>query len=825
MASEHNQDPAKHLPSVLPLIPLSSSPVLPGLMASLHIAPGRSVQAVESAMSKDRVIGLLVPKNELKLLPAAESEDGNSSPRVTYQLPDLNNRGVSVRILKKILMPDDSMSLLVQGLERFEVNEQIQKEPFLCASVKYFLPSSEKDVEIEALARSVIQQVKVLSSSNPYFTEEMKIAMINAPTPGTLADMVAFTLNLSGIEAQSYIETVDVRERFLKLLVYLRKEKDMADIQRKLGSEVDARVAKFQREFFLKEQLKSIKQELGIEEDDKTRDSRTLQEKIEAANLPQHARKVADEELRRLKTIPESSPEYNLTRNYIEWIADLPWNAVTKDNLDLKHARKTLDEGHFGLTDVKDRILEFLAVRSLKPDTDGTILCFVGPPGVGKTSLGKAIAEALGRKFFRFSLGGMRDEAEIKGHRRTYVGAMPGKILQGLKRAGANNALIMLDEIDKLGVSYQGDPASALLEVLDPEQNRSFLDHYLDIPFDLSKVMFVANANRLDSIPPALLDRMEIIELPGYTLEEKEVIANKHVIPTALEKHGLRKTAIRFPKETIRKILSKYAREPGVRTLKQQIDKICRRVARQVVEKKSRAERIPVLVDPSALTKWLGPERFHNEIATRAEQPGVVVGLAWTSMGGDILFIEAIALPGNGELKLTGQMGEVMTESAKIALSHVKKSLSLDGVRRIDSLNLDPRTGKSKSVPVQEWFKTHDIHLHIPAGAVPKDGPSAGITMAAALLSLIENRLAKPRLAMTGELSLVGKVLPVGGIREKVLAAKRAGIREIVLPALNRQDLAEIPKENLTGLKFHFVSRVSEVFNIVLEKQRPVKKS
>ena len=809
-------DENKNLPAVLPLIALETTPVLPGLMASLHVPPGKSTQAVETAMTKQRVIGLLLPKHELKLLPPAQTEgDSASAPRLQYQIGDLHERGVSVRILKKILMPDDSMNLLVHGLERFQVAEQMTKEPFLSATVKYFLASTEKNQEIEALARSVIQQVKQLSATNPYFTEEMKIAMINAPSPGSLADMVAFMINLSGKEAQAYIDAVDVRERFMKLLVYLRKEKDMADVQKKLSTEVDSRVAKFQREFFLKEQLKSIRQELGLEEDDKTRDGTSLREKIEAANLPVHAKKVAEDELRRLKSIPETSPEYNLARSYVEWIADLPWSKTTPDNLDLAHARKVLDEGHFGLRDVKDRILEFLAVRSLKPDTEGTILCFVGPPGVGKTSLGKAIAEALGRKFFRFSLGGMRDEAEIKGHRRTYVGAMPGKILQGLKRVGAANALIMLDEIDKLGQSYQGDPASALLEVLDPEQNSSFLDHYLDIPFDLSKVMFVANANTLATIPPALLDRMEIITLPGYTLEEKETIALRHVIPTALVRHGLKKGTLRVPMETLRLMLRDYAREPGVRTLKQQFDKICRRVARMLVEKKGKL-KLPVEIKAAQLDKWLGPQRFYNEVATRLEQPGVVVGLAWTSMGGDILFIEAIATPGTGELKLTGQMGGVMTESAKIALSLVKKHLVGGKAGKLLSHHVDPKSGKATWIGALDWFKTHDIHLHIPSGAVPKDGPSAGITMAAALLSLLTGRKARSRLAMTGELSLTGKVLPVGGIKDKVLAAKRAGITNIVMPKLNQKDLKEIPMAQRKDIKFRFVSKVDEVFEAVL---------
>ena len=857
------------LPSLLPLIAIEASPVLPGLMASLHVPPGKSVLAVNKALKKNRIVGLLLPKKDLRKLltnkesrpctaaslPAeimelADTEEGSidieieipvsiaeksvpgvdqdehdkrsaeildddkdEAPRLDYRLQDLYKRGVSVRILKRILMPDGSMNLLVHGLERFEVVDQIQKDPYLCATVKYFLPVENKSQEIEALARNVIQQVKNLSNSSPFFTEEMKIAMINSPSPGTLADMVAFAIALQSDEAQRYVETVDVHERFMKLLVYLRKEKDMAEVQNKLSAEVDSRVAKFQREFFLKEQLKSIKTELGMEEDDKSRETKFLREKLEKANLPEHAQKIADEELRRIQTIPEASPEFNVARSYMEWIADLPWSVSTQDNLNLKHAREILDRDHFGLDDVKNRILEFLAVRSLRPEAQGSILCFSGPPGVGKTSLGKAIAEALGRKYFRFSLGGMRDESEIKGHRRTYVGAMPGKILQGLKRVGANNALIMLDEIDKMGSSYQGDPASALLEVLDPEQNHGFLDHYLDIPFDLSKVMFVANANNLDAIPPALLDRMEVIELAGYTQEEKEVIAKKYVIPESLRTHGLKRSTVRFPVKTLRTILNDYAREPGVRSLKKQTDKICRRVARMKVEKKLRK---PVQIESNQLHKWLGPQRFYNENAERALQPGVMTGLAWTPLGGEILFIEALALPGTGDFKLTGQMGDVMSESAKIALSHVRKYLGTKKGFTIASLENEEQS-KVRLTP-QEWFKKHDIHLHLPAGAVPKDGPSAGITMACALLSLVSGRIARPRMAMTGELSLVGKVLPVGGIKDKVLAAKRAGIRHIAMPELNKKDIREIPAGQLKGLTFSYTSHIEQVFDLALRR-------
>ncbi|HEY8280524.1 MAG TPA: endopeptidase La [Bdellovibrionota bacterium] len=794
------------LPQVLPILPFDSSPVLPGLMSSLQVYRGKSLLAAEKALNEKSMVGLLLAKRKLRTLPPPK--DSTDSPEVVYNFSDLYSQGVSAKVLKKVNMPDGSITLLVHGMQRFQIDNRIDTEPFLSASVLYSEDTNHTDPEVEALAREVIRQVRQLSENNPFFTEEMKLAMINTPSRGSLADLVAYSIAPKGAEAQDYVETVDVKERLLKLLVFLKKEQDLSDLQKKLSTEVDQRVNKFQREFFLREQLKSIKKELGLEEDDKSRETKSLKEKLAKAELPPHAQKVAKEELSRLQTIPEASPEFNLARTYIDWLASLPWSKTSHDNLDLNHARKILNRGHYGLEKVKERILEFLAVRTLKPDYHGSILCFVGPPGVGKTSLGKSIAKSLGREFFRFSLGGMRDEAEIKGHRRTYIGAMPGKIMQGLKRAGTNNPVMMLDEIDKLGASFQGDPASALLEVLDPEQNSAFLDHYLDVPYDLSKVLFIATANSLQSIPSALLDRMEVIELPGYTLEEKEEIARTHVIPRSIEKHGLSPKAVKISPIVLRKILRDYAREPGVRSFQKQIDRIARRAARLIVGKKRKSGEISVT--ERELEKWLGPQRFYNETAERVTQPGVVTGLAWTAAGGDILFIEAIALEGKGELRLTGQMGEVMIESARIALSHVKKLVTEKKIPIIEN-------GKPSPLSPQEWFQKRDIHLHIPAGAVPKDGPSAGVTMASALLSLVTGKKIQPRLAMTGELSLVGKVLPVGGIKEKVLAAKRAGIRTILLPRLNEKDLKEVPRLHREGLKLIPLSKVDDVFRIALE--------
>lgn len=795
------------LPPVLPILPFDGSPVLPGLMSSLQVARGKSISAVEKALSDKSIVGLILPKKKLKTL--AAPKDSNESAEVSYGFPELYKKGVSARILKRVNMPDGSLTLLVHGVQRFEISNPVTSEPFLSASVQYFEDKETKDPEVEALAREVIRQVRLLSENNPFFTEEMKLAMINTPSRGSLADLVAFAIGPRASEAQDFVETIDVKERLLKLLVFLKKEQDLSDLQRKLSTEVDQRVNKIQREFFLKEQLKSIKKELGIEEDDKSRETKALREKLAKAQLPPHAAKIAEEELNRLQTIPEMSPEFNMARTYVDWLVSLPWGKVSKDNLNLNHTRKILDRGHFGLEKVKERILEFLAVRKLKPDYHGSILCFVGPPGVGKTSLGKSIAEGLGREFFRFSLGGMRDEAEIKGHRRTYIGAMPGKILQGMKRAGTNNPVIMLDEIDKVGMSAHGDPSSALLEVLDPEQNGSFLDHYLDVSYDLSKVLFIATANSTQTIPPALLDRMEVIDISGYTLEEKEHIAADYAIPRSLEKHGLAKDAVRLPKAVLRKILRDYAREPGVRSFQKHMDRIARRAARLLVEKRKGSSQITLT--EKDLDNWLGPQRFYNETAERVTQPGVVTGLAWTAAGGEILFIEAIAHEGKGELKLTGQMGEVMIESAKIALSHVKKMVLEQGLPIFEN-------GKRTELSAQDWFQKRDIHLHIPAGAVPKDGPSAGVTMATALLSLVTGRKVKPRLAMTGELSLVGKVLPVGGIKEKVLAARRAGIKTVILPKLNEKDLKEIPKQHREGLVLLPASRIEDLFQLALGK-------
>lgn len=718
-------------------------------------------------------------------------------------------------MLKKIKLPDGSVNVLVHGVKRYRASDIFSETPLLQAKFEIFDDILETDEELDAYTRSVINQVKKLSEINPYFNEEMRLAMLNSPSPGALADLVAFAISLDIPEAQDFLETLVVKKRFAKLLIYLKREKDVADIQKKISDEVNDKVNKYQREYFLREQLKVIRSELGMDEDEKSRDLKLMREKLEQAGMSEDALRAATEELERLDVIPDSSPEYNVVRTYLNWMLDLPWSVSTEDKVDIEKSRKILEKDHYGLEKAKERILEFLAVRKLKPQYDGTILCLVGPPGVGKTSLGKSIASTLSRKFYRFSLGGMRDEAEIKGHRRTYVGAMPGRIIQALKRVEVNNPVIMLDEIDKLGNSYQGDPAAALLEVLDPEQNSSFIDNYLDVPFDLSKVLFVATANYINDIPEPLLDRMEIIELSGYTIEEKVSIATKWVIPKQLKKHGLNKNDFVLGTSVIKKLISDYAREPGVRVMEQMIAKLCRKAALEKVSSHRKKRFLPKTTD---LEKLLGSQIYSTELAQRSMLPGIVTGLAWTAYGGEILFIETLPLKGKGGFKLTGQLGGVMNESASIAYSYVKQILQREISAPVAKSLTRKKVVDEIEEELEDYLSNHEIHLHLPAGATPKDGPSAGITMALALYSLATNRKVKSGLAMTGELSLTGRVLPVGGIKEKVLAAKRAGIKTIILPEQNEKDLKEVPERHRKGLKFYPVSHFDEVLKIALGK-------
>jgi ATP-dependent Lon protease len=783
------------LPSNLLILPTHSPIIFPTLLAPVLVTQPALIALIDEAVNRQRILGLLLTRE------GAAREQMKSS--------ELFQVGVAVKVIKRLKLPDGTIHLLVQSLRRFRCKTVVSEQPYLVMEAEYLedIIDPARERETDAFTRAIVSAVKKLSDSNPFFTEEVRLALINAPGPSTVADLVAFALGLPRAEAQDYLETLPVLERFEKLLIHLKKEQELVDLQKKIQEDVHNKLGKMQKEYFLKEQLRSIKRELGTDSDPKEKGLQSLKERLEAAQLPPEAKKVAFEELERFESLSESSPEHQVARNYLELLATLPWNQKTQDRLNLQEAEDLLNREHFGLKKVKERILEFLAIRKLKPGIKGSILCLVGPPGVGKTSLGRSIAQTLGRQFFRFSLGGMRDEAEIKGHRRTYVGAMPGKILQGLKRAGSKNPVLLLDEIDKLSHGHQGDPASALLEVLDPEQNVTFLDHYLDIPFDLSDVLFITTANTTASIPAPLLDRMELIELSGYTLEDKEAIAQKILIPKTLQEHGLTSRHLRFEKTALRQLMLDYAREPGLRSLQKWLQQVARKTATQLIrhqdqQSTSEVKRPPFttrVVRAASLEEWLGPKRFFNEVAARSSAPGVVVGLAWTALGGEILFIEAIEMPGSGQLKLTGQMGAVMSESASIAWSYVKKRILQSGLK--DRLAL----------------KKTDIHLHIPAGAIPKDGPSAGITMATALTSLLLGKRVQSKLAMTGELSLVGKVLPVGGIQEKLLAAKRAGIQTILLPALNKKDLAEIQPEALKGLTLHWVSHMEEVLELALE--------
>ncbi len=815
------------LPEVVVIIPIMNSPIFPGMIAPIILSEEKFTPELDESLLKTGYVALNLVKNDLKddsgaIIPEEEIDFDKKE----IKSGDIYKVGVLCKVVKKLKLPDGSVNVLVHGMKRYRASDIISESPILKTRIEVFDDILETDEELDAYTRSVINQVKKLSEINPYFNEEMKLAMLNSPSPGSLADLVAFAISLDIPEAQDFLETLVVKKRFAKLLVYLKREKDVADIQKKISDEVNDKVNKYQREYFLREQLKVIRSELGMEEDEKSRDIKRIKEELEKVGMPEDVLKTAKEELERLELIPDSSPEYNVARTYLTWLIELPWKKSTDDNIDIANSKRLLEKDHYGLEKAKERILEFLAVRKLKPSYDGTILCLAGPPGVGKTSLGKSIAAALGRTFYRFSLGGMRDEAEIKGHRRTYVGAMPGKIIQALKRVEVNNPVIMLDEIDKIGKSFQGDPASALLEVLDPEQNSTFIDNYLDIPFDLSKVLFIATANYINDIPEALLDRMEVIELSGYTLEEKVAITTKWIIPRQLKKHGLTKSDFSLSLNVIKKIIADYAREPGVRVLEQHIAKLCRRAALDKVSRpKSKARKFtPEL---SNLEEMLGTPRFHSDSAEKKNKPGVVTGLAWTAYGGEILFIETLPLKGKG-FKLTGQLGGVMNESASLAYSYVKKLLQ----NQIDAgVAATPAKKKVKTklpIPVgvvkkdehenEDYLAAHEVHLHLPAGATPKDGPSAGITMALALYSLATNKAVDSDIAMTGELSLTGKVLPVGGIKEKVLAAKRAGIKNIILPKQNEKDLKEVPALHRKGMKFYPVSHFDEVLKIALKK-------
>jgi ATP-dependent Lon protease len=667
-----------------------------------------------------------------------------------------------------------------------------QIEPHFEATVLPAQESVTQTVEVEALMNNMKMLFQKIVDLSPYLTGEHRVLVLNTEDPGKLTDVIASQVNFSVNEKQQILEITDVKQRLEKVHYLLNKELQVLELGSKIQNEVQGELNKTQRHYYLREQLKAIKKELGEYEDEST-EIEDLREKLESSKMPKDVYQVAEKELNRLARMSPMASEYTVSRTYLDWLLEMPWNKKTRDRLDVKKAEAILEEDHYGLEKVKKRILEYLAIRQLKSDMKGPILCFVGPPGVGKTSLGRSIARALGRKFSRMSLGGVRDEAEIRGHRRTYVGALPGRIIQEIKKLNSSNPLIMLDEIDKLGMDFRGDPSSALLEVLDPEQNFSFTDHYLEVPFDLSKVMFIATANIPDPIPPALKDRMEIIEINGYTEEEKLQIAERYLVPKQFNAHGITEDMLSFTSKSISKIIQHYTREAGVRNLEREIASTVRGVAKEIVEKKIKSRRISV----NQLEKYLGPERYFSEIAERTSRPGVATGLAWTPVGGDILFIEASKMHGKGELNLTGKLGDVMKESATAARSYLRSNS--------DKFKIDPK-----------FYEKYDVHIHVPAGAVPKDGPSAGITMFTALYSLFTDKCVKNNLAMTGEITLRGMVLPVGGIKEKVLAAKRAGIETIIMPEKNRKDLEEIPKKNIKDINFKFVNDVDEVINFAI---------
>ena len=766
------------LPPKVCIVPMKARPVFPGIFMPLIIGGDKYIQTIEKTLESDGFIGLVLVKN-----PEAEEDRYSNFYRT----------GTVAKIMKKINLPDGKVNIFINTIKRFEVKKFLSYEPTVSAAVNYVDIKVRMDAEIQALVRTLYTEIKDVSEDNPFFTEEIKLNMANLNGVEKITDFVASILNIDRVEQQRILETFDVKNRVERVLTLLHKEKELMKLQKKIQENINEKVTKQQREFFLKEQLKEIKKELGLEVDAKNKDFNRFKEKLDDLDLQGEVKDKAYEELEKLGLMDSHSPEYPVTRNYLESICSLPWNQISEDKIDIPSARRILDQDHYDLDEVKERILEFLSVRKLNPGSKGSILCLVGPPGVGKTSVGKSIARAMGRKFFRFSLGGMRDEAEIKGHRRTYIGAMPGKIIQALRIVKTRNPVIMLDEIDKLGVSFQGDPSSALLEVLDPEQNVDFRDHYLDLPFDLSQVLFITTANTLDTIPSPLLDRMEVIRLSGYIEEEKIEIGKRYIIPRSLERNGLKKRDVRYERAAMSEILRGYVREAGLRNFEKAVDKVNRKIARKALEKEL---KFPYVVKKDSIRDFLGERVFVEEIYQKIKRPGITVGLAWTPLGGATLTVESSLVPGKGALKVTGSLGDVMTESANIALSWVR--------------SVSPRYGVDDSL-----YEKNFIHLHVPAGATPKDGPSAGITMASAMLSLVVGKKIKNRVAMTGELSLQGNVLPVGGIKEKVIAAKRARMKEIILPHENRNDLEEIPERIRKGIVFHPVATMEEVLGFL----------
>ena len=774
------------LPDELPVLPLKETVVFPQSMTPLAIGQERSVKLVEDAVDGERLVALVTVKN-----PEVEQPGWD----------DLHEIGTAAVIHKLIRVPDGTLRILVQGVRRIKLEDRLHETPYLIGHFTEVADEVEETPEVEALTRNVQSLFGRVIGSVPYLPDELEIAAANVDDPSALSYLVASTLRLKTDEKQRLLELTDVGVRLRELSVILNRELEVVELGSKIQSQVQSEMEKGQREYFLRQQLKAIQDELG-EGDAEQAEINELREQLAELELPEDVRKAVDRELARLEKLPSASAEYGVIRTYLDWIATLPWSKTTQDNLDLDRAREILDEDHFDLEKVKERIIEHLAVSKLRNDASGQILCFVGPPGVGKTSLGQSIARTLERKFTRISVGGVRDEAEIRGHRRTYIGAMPGTIIRAIRDAESTNPVMLIDEIDKMGADFRGDPASAMLEVLDPEQNKTFRDHYLDLPYDLSKVLFICTANQVETIPAPLLDRMDVIQLSGYTEEEKFGIAKKYLLPKQVEAHGLDPKQVSVTDNALKLVAREYTREAGVRNLERRIADLCRKAAREVAEGKQTKIRI----DEKRVRKWLGPRRFSGEVRKRTSDPGVATGLAVTAVGGDILFIEATAYPGKGRLTVTGQLGEVMQESATAAHSWVRSHAV--------ELGIDPT-----------WFADHDVHVHIPAGAIPKDGPSAGITMATAIVSLVRGVPVSDEVAMTGEITLTGQVLPIGGVREKALAAQRAGIKRVIIPRENEPDLDELPKETRQELEFVLADTVGQVleaaFDGVGAVQRP----
>jgi ATP-dependent Lon protease len=770
------QTPADSL--LLPLLPLKEMVVFPEAVTPLAIGQERSIKLIDDVLAAERTLALVAVRN-----PDADPPGFDDVYRI----------GTAAVVHKMIKIPDGTLRVLVQGTERIRLEEPAGDEPYL---VGRFVPVPdivEETPEVEALTREVQAQFGRIIEMAAYLPEELQVAAANVDDPSALCHLVAATLRLKTDERQELLETISVEERLRKVLVILNRELEVSELGSRIQSQVASEIDKTQREYFLREQLKAIREELG-EASDEAAEVEELRRQVEEKQLPDEVRKAVERELGRLERLPPAAAEHGVIRTYVDWILSLPWAEATVDNLDLRRARRVLDEDHYDLDKVKDRIVEYLAVSKLKEDLSGPILCFVGPPGVGKTSLGQSIARALGRKFQRLSVGGVRDEAEIRGHRRTYIGALPGTIIRAIRDAGSRNPVILIDEIDKLGSDYRGDPASAMLEVLDPEQNSTFRDHYLDLPFDLSKVLFICTANQLDTIPAPLLDRVDVIQLSGYTEDEKVAIARRYLVPKQLEAHGLTRGQLVIPEPTLRLVIREYTREAGLRNLERQIAALCRKAATMVA--KGRAKRIRV--DEPRVREWLGPRRFSAEARRRTADPGVATGLAYTAVGGDVLFIEATAYPGEGRLTITGQLGDVMRESARAALSWVRS--------HAEDLGVPPG-----------WFTENDVHVHVPAGAVPKDGPSAGVTIATAIVSLVQGRPVADDVGMTGEITLTGQVLPIGGVREKTLAAQRAGLRRVILPSENEPDLVELPPETRDAIDFTLVDHVEQVLDAAFD--------